>query len=247
MRSPNSYTTEGSPSIGNSNTITGISPQTSPLVSPRASSTSADWNGLANSSERDEIESSDDIDKYRLSEFESKPSALVNGESGIAAKELGHQFSTSFPNMGIYGQNYTQSYKMEPDTIAAALVQSRVNAADIGKENSAVAAPGNFGLSQWSEALKQSNVQGNSMSLPKYQDEHEEKNMLANLLVASHEDMVQRLRSNEAPAANIYTMTVAQPQGSSEVFIVLECASKKIQLKKEKSSFVLLYSRYDCI
>ena len=208
--------------MGNSNMVTGVSPQTSPLVSPRASSTSADWNGRANSSERDEIESSDDMDKYRVSEFESKPSTtMTGGVSGLCTEELGRQPSTSFPNIGIYDRSYLQHFKMENDTIAAALGESGVYATDMIKENSDVIPPGNYNLPQWGEVPNQGNVQGNNESLLKYQNKNEEKNILTNLLVASHEGMVQRLRSNQAPVADMYSMTVTQPQGSSEVNISL--------------------------
>ena len=89
------------------------------------------------------------------------------------------------------------------------------------KENSDVIPPSNFDLPQWGEVPNQGNVQGNNESLPKYQNKIEEKNILTNLLVASHEGMVQRLRSNQSPVTDMYSMPVSQPQGSSEVNITL--------------------------
>lgn len=59
MRSPNSYSTDRASSLGNSHMIAASSPQTSPLVSPRACSpnTGTEWNGRTNSYSTDLVSS----------------------------------------------------------------------------------------------------------------------------------------------------------------------------------------------
>eukprot|EP00250_Pteridium_aquilinum_P015682 c22699_g1_i1 orf=609-3917(+) len=147
LRSPNSYSVDGS-----SRTVAGVSPQTSPLVSPRSSSpnTSADWNGgTTYSPECDEPESSDDTDQFRLREMDTKASNATNRGAEVAAAVY-----PSVPGAG------------------------GAQALPLKQENGTVTPPGGFDLIEYCEVLKQGKHWGNketNVGLPSRIDQYQEK------------------------------------------------------------------------
>ncbi|MCO5597663.1 hypothetical protein L7F22_051744 [Adiantum nelumboides] len=170
LRSPNSYSVDGSSTFGNPCGVAGTSPQTSPLVSPRSSSpntSSADWNGGPTySPECDEPESSDDTDQFRLRELEAANTSTNRG-SGLAVGNIlsvgniGHQNSPPFPstnqNGGRYGEKrIPPSYEGTNGSAAAAYPGSGgAQAMPLKQENGSMTPPGGFDLLEYCEVLKQ--------------------------------------------------------------------------------------------
>lgn len=158
MRSPNSYLSDGSTSLGN--TIATSSAQTSPLVSPRASSsnTSIIWNGLMCSPE---CESSDDTDQSsRLQEYKPSLSQVLNGVAGMAATKPGSlQPRASFSTTNQNGAGYEEMRTAPLNDVHCATtlhkaVSELSTAQGILSNNGAVVPPGGFDLLEWCELMK---------------------------------------------------------------------------------------------
>ncbi|KAI5076380.1 hypothetical protein GOP47_0008445 [Adiantum capillus-veneris] len=195
LRSPNSYSVDGSSTFGNPRGVAGTSPQTSPLVSPRSSSpntSSADWNGGPTySPECDEPESSDDTDQFRLRELEAANTATNRGPvvaigNATSVGNIGRLNSTPFPfinqNGGRYGEkSLPPSYEGTNGTAAAAYTSitglGGAQALPLKQENGAVTPPGGFDLLEYCEVLKQVKSWGSK-----------ETTELANMRLQSHSD-----------------------------------------------------------
>ncbi|KAH7299477.1 hypothetical protein KP509_24G013800 [Ceratopteris richardii] len=139
FHSPNSYSIDGGSSFGNPHRVAGTSPQTSPLVSPRSSTPSTtDWNGgPACSPERDEPESSEDTDGYRLREGEAAQNAIYM-RSSLAER------ATSVVNHG-----HQSSYNYTP------INKDGAHHGEGALQTSYEAPPGGYDLYEYGEALKQ--------------------------------------------------------------------------------------------
>lgn len=164
MRSPSSYSTDGGSPLGNSRVIATSSPQTSPLVSPRASSpnTSTDWNGHTYSPEYDDPESSDDTDHCFQQEWDPNVSPVVSGLEGasvVNARNLQSRASFSAKNQNGVGYEEKNSALFH-NICSTTPMDQRVSGVGQAQgipskwENDIVVPPGGFDLLEYTELLK---------------------------------------------------------------------------------------------
>lgn len=245
LRSPNSYSVDGSSTFGNSRGVAGTSPQTSPLVSPRSSSpntSSVDWNGGPTySPECDEPESSDDTDQFRLRELEAANTATNRG-TGVAVGNVpsvgnvGRLNSPAFPsinqNGGPYGDRSMRlSYEGTNGTAAA--VYSSISgplggaqALPLKQESDAVTPPGGFDLFEYCEVLKQVKSWGNretsettSMRLQSQPGQHKDKAMTTDQSAWIKDPIGMSINASQAAGDNRLPVVGASWQPSPQGFL----------------------------
>ena len=167
-RSPNSFSIVKSPSagnsssfVGNSRTISGTSPQTSPLVSPRSSSpnTSTDWNGPTYSPDCDAPESSDDTDQLRArepSDCHGVTRVVTNARipQSSSSVVIGNQSSSNYKAKLSSPYNITSRPGTEVDLLVSRV--DRIQGAHMKQEDGAIS-PDGFDMLEWSEVLRKNN------------------------------------------------------------------------------------------